>query len=184
MQFSFKTMNPDLKGALEKLAKGENEVIPLKPEDVMEIHSQMLIQFGGTDGIRDQGLFESVCATPYQSVFGQDLYPTAIDKAAKYLFDFSNYQVFVDGNKRTGLMTAFAMLAANNMMLTLSEEQMVFLTLDIANHKIETSEQVADVLKENVKFMDRNETAKEYEQLSEEVSKEISEQTMQNEPVL
>lgn len=184
MTFSFNTMNQELKGALEKLAKGQDEITPLQPEDVMEIHTNMLLQFGGSDGIRDQGLFESVCAAPYQSVFGQDLYPTAIDKAAKYLFDFSNYQVFVDGNKRTGLMTAFAMLAANNMMLTMSEEQMVFVTMDIANHKIEEVSQVAKILKENVKFMDRGQVMEEYETLAEEVDAQNSAQKDENMLVL
>ena len=90
--------------ALGEYRESDREAVPLTPEDIELIHGEMVAEYGGSDGIRDNGLFLSVCQSPYQSVFGEDAYPTLYDKAAKYLTDFARYQVFVDGNKRTALL--------------------------------------------------------------------------------
>ena len=130
-------------------ALGSEEDISFTKDYLIYLHDLGIKEFGGTYGIRDEGLLESVAATPYQSVFGTDLYPTPFDKAAKYLLDFARYQVFVDGNKRTGLITCIAFLKANNIELTLSQLDKYNLTMSIANNKITELEQVSKILEEN-----------------------------------
>lgn len=133
--------------ALERLGK-ENNICEfyLAKEDVEVIHNDMCYRYGGSMGIRDNALFESVCKAPYQSVFGQDLYPTPFDKAAKYLFDFSNYQIFLDGNKRTGLATAVAYLIGSGYQCTLTQMQMYDLTMKIANGQIKDTDEISMIL--------------------------------------
>lgn len=133
--------------ALERLG-AENDIMEfyLAQEDIELIHNDMCYRYGGSLGIRDAALLESVCRAPYQSVFGQDLYPTAFDKAAKYLFDFSNYQIFLDGNKRTGLATAAAYLIGSGYQLTLTQMQMYDLTMKIANGQIRDTDQISMIL--------------------------------------
>lgn len=54
-------------------------------------------------------LIETIDAT----VFGQEMYPAATDKAAVYLFNIIGNHVFSDGNKRTGLAAAIIFLELN-----------------------------------------------------------------------
>lgn len=40
------------------------------------LHSQLIEQTGGIDGVRDFNLLESAIATPFQVFAGEELYPT------------------------------------------------------------------------------------------------------------
>lgn len=116
--------------------------------------------------IRDAGLLESVCQAPFQSVFGQDAYPTIFDKAAKYLLDFSRYQIYGDGNKRMGLAAATLLLAQNGIKLTLDENEAYNIVMDIATGKLDDIEVVADALKANYEFLP--ESVEEMEEIEDE----------------
>ena len=74
----------------------------LAHEDVRTIHSYLIAQFGGLDGLRDEDLFDAAIEQPRQTFDGIDLYPTAAEKAARYTYDIVNNHPFADGNKRTG----------------------------------------------------------------------------------
>lgn len=49
----------------------------ISKESVLKIHELSIIKFGGSNGVRDDGLLESAIARPYQTFGGEDLYPTA-----------------------------------------------------------------------------------------------------------
>ncbi len=51
-------------------------------EAILRLHELSIIQYGGSHGIRDEGLMESAIARPYQTYEGEDLYPTSIEKSA------------------------------------------------------------------------------------------------------
>ena len=137
--------------ALKKLAGGvtsEKEAIPLTTQYIELIHNEMISSFGGCDGIRDNNLLLSVTDAPYQSFGGCDLYPTLFDKAAKYLVDFSRYQIFLDGNKRTGLAVASTFLLTNGRTLGLSDDEAYSLVMDIANGKVTEVSVVSRMIEE------------------------------------
>lgn len=151
----FQDINPDniIKENEDALtALGNEESIIFTKEQIIHIHDRGINDFGGSFGIRDENLFDSVCNAPYQSVFGSDLYPTAFDKAAKYLLDFARYQVFIDGNKRTGYLTCLTYLKANSIKLTLSPHEMYNLTMGIANNRITEVEDISNILKKNAVY--------------------------------
>ena len=151
---SFEYVKKGYREALEKLgSENDMELVPLSVEELNQIHDAMIAAFGGTPEIRDAGLLESVSSAPFQSVFGVDAYPTVFDKAAKYLLDFSRYQIYADGNKRMGIGAASVFLLTNGFHLTLPEESMYNLVMDIATGKIEEVSQVADILKDNYEFL-------------------------------
>lgn len=145
-----KIMNED-KEVLNALGK-EEEFISLSKEQILAIHDSNIEKFGGIFGIRDEGLLNSICSSPYQSIFGTDLYPTIFDKAAKYLFDFAHYQVFLDGNKRTGWATCRLFLRANGYTLNLSDIDKYNLVMAIANNKITEVNDISHILKENAQI--------------------------------
>ncbi len=55
--------------------------------EVERLHTLVLDQSGGADGIRDEGGLESALAQPQQTFGGEDLYPELIDKAAALAHD-------------------------------------------------------------------------------------------------
>lgn len=148
------TPSPELDKALQKLAEGENPLVALNLDMINAIHEDVITKYGGEMGIRDHNLLESVCIAPYQECFGIVLYPTIFDKAAKYLTDFARYQIFVDGNKRTGLQTAEVFLEVNGYTLDLTAEAFYNLVMHIANNRVE-HEEVSKYIKENAVFLER-----------------------------
>ena len=123
----------------------------LTVDDIIEIHDKMVDDFGGEYGIRDEGLLESLRDAPYTEFFGSAQYPGILDKAAKYLFDFTYYQVFVDGNKRVGLSLANVFLALNGLVMTLSSKEAYDLVMSIANHGFKDSSEIVPILEKNTK---------------------------------
>ena len=53
----------------------------LSEEQILMLHSQLIQQTGGSDGVRDYDLLESALETPFQSFGGKELYPTIQAKA-------------------------------------------------------------------------------------------------------
>ena len=126
--------------------------VQLTVEQIVAIHDNMIEKHGGQYGVLDNNLLESVVQGPYQEFFGMTLFPTVMDKAAKYMFDFSNYQIFCDGNKRTGAATADVFLQLNGLSFDeKAQGQLYQLTLDIANHRFKDSSEIVPFLSEHVK---------------------------------
>ena len=123
--------NNETKKALQLLSFGETKEYVFSKDIIEELHDYVIKEYGGSYGVRDMNLLDSVVKAPYQTGFGMDLYPTIIDKASKYLFDFAHYQIFIDGNKRTGLQTCISLLDINNIELNMTAEQQYFLVMDI-----------------------------------------------------
>ena len=48
----------------------------LSKEQILMLHSQLIQQTGGSDGVRDYTLLESAIETPFQSFGDTELYPT------------------------------------------------------------------------------------------------------------
>ena len=102
-------------------------------EDVLEAHRVALLRSGGLDGVRDLGLIESVIARPYSG------YHTSIHrKAAALTHSLAKNHGFLDGNKRTALLTLVLFIDRSNYDLVgpdnrlvgaiVSEEQSVIIT--------------------------------------------------------
>ena len=70
-------------------------------EKAEEVHDNVIYEFGGSNGIRDKGLLLSALARPYATFDQQDLYPTAVEKAAAVFESIIINHPFIDGNKRT-----------------------------------------------------------------------------------
>jgi death-on-curing protein len=64
------------------------------------IHDKLIDEFGGSKGIRDFGGLEAALYRPYTTFNGNDLYPTAIEKAGAIFESLIINHPFIDGNKR------------------------------------------------------------------------------------
>lgn len=92
-------------------------------DEVLELHADQISSFGGTPGVRDEGLLQSALAQP-QATFGGDfLHPTISEQAAAYLYHIAMNHPFIDGNKRTAFAVMDTFLRLNGCALNLTDDR-------------------------------------------------------------
>ena len=74
----------------------------LTKKQLLMLHSQLIAETGGVDGLRDEGMLESAMNAPFQSFAGEEVYPSLQQKAARLCFGLVKNHPFIDGNKRAG----------------------------------------------------------------------------------
>ncbi len=124
-------------------------------EEVLQLHYNSIRDFGGSSGIRDINLLESSIIRPYQSFENVELYPSAYAKAAAILHSIVKNHPFVDGNKRTGFLAAFALLYRAGIELTASEENAYDFVINVASSSVSFAEIVV-WFSENTKIIAEN----------------------------
>ena len=112
------------------------EIYFLTLEDVLEIHADQLKHYGGKTGIRDHNLLLSAIAQPLSTFDDQYLHKTFSDKAGAYLFHICQNHPFIDGNKRTALVSTLMFLAMNNCPFDYQETALEQLVRAIAEGKM------------------------------------------------
>ena len=118
-----------------------SEPIWLDKRIALALHESLIREFGGSGGVRDEGLLESALARPQnQAAYGD---PSLPEMAAAYAFGIARNHAFVDGNKRTALMAAYAFLRMNGMRLTAPEVEAVAVIRDLAAGEIDEPEVAA-----------------------------------------
>ena len=105
----------------------------LSKKQVLALHSDLIREFGGTEGIRDEGLLESALAAPFQTFDGEQAYPSLQAKAARLGFGLVSNHPFVDGNKRTGAHVMLVFLALNGVELCYGQEDLISIFLSVAS---------------------------------------------------
>lgn len=120
----------------------------ISKESVLKIHELSIAKYGGSEGIRDEGLLESALARPYQTFDSANLYPTTYEKAAAVAESLIINHPFVDGNKRTGFLTMLAILSEGNLVMTVPNDAIYDFTIAISTGELK-SEQIVEWLKTN-----------------------------------
>ena len=114
-----------------------NEPNWITKDILLAVHAELLNRFGGLSGIRDEGLLDSALNRPKHLLsYGS---PTLFQMAASYSHGIVKNHPFLDGNKRTGFMSAYIFLGVNRWSLEAPEEEAVLETLALAAG--ETSEE-------------------------------------------
>lgn len=109
----------------------------LSKNQVTALHSTLIREFGGIDGIRDEGLLESALAAPFQTFGGEPVYPSLQAKAAQLGFGLIRNHPFVDGNKRIGAHTMLVFLAVNGIELRYEQQELIDIVLSVAAGQID-----------------------------------------------
>jgi death-on-curing protein len=117
-----------------------DDCVHLGIDIVREIHAEVIKQFGGANGIRDENLLASAVLTPQSSFGGKSPYADIVEIAAAYLFYICRNHPFVDGNKRTAMMTAIVFLRLNGIEPVSDSTEWEKFMLDVAASKIDRDE--------------------------------------------
>ncbi|MCC6468697.1 MAG: type II toxin-antitoxin system death-on-curing family toxin [Alphaproteobacteria bacterium] len=106
----------------------------LSEAGIRKAHSELIVEHGGSDGIRDDNLLGSALARPRNLLTHGE--PTIFALAAAYAFGIARNHPFVDGNKRTALIAIYMFLGRNGYRLTAPEAEAVVVILDLAAGKL------------------------------------------------
>jgi len=117
----------------------------LSRADVLLLHNDQIASFGGTPGLRDDGLLDSALAQPQATFAGELLHLTISAQAAAYLYHLAMNHPFIDGNKRTAFAVMDTFLRMNGYALTLSDEQAYELVLQVVQGQLEKGELVSEL---------------------------------------
>lgn len=104
----------------------------LSKEQVLLLHSALIRETGGIDGLRDEGLLESAIAAPFQSLGETDAYPSIQQKGARLGFGLIKNHAFVDGNKRIGTHAMLVFLSLNGIELQYTQKELSDMILSVA----------------------------------------------------
>ena len=100
------------------------------------MHALVIDETGGSHGVRDVGLLASIVHRPQARFGGKELHKGVHTKAAMLLEAIINYHVFVDGNKRTGLIAAGRFLAVNGYKLASTNKELEHLALAVSTKEM------------------------------------------------
>lgn len=111
-------------------------MIFLTIEEVIQIHDELVSEYGGLHGIRDMGLLVSAIEMPKATMFGECLHESVFDKASAYLYHIVCNHAFLDGNKRTGAATTLIFLRQNGCKTKFNMKEFEELVCEVAQGNI------------------------------------------------
>ena len=105
-------------------------------EQVVKLHSSLIEQTGGIDGVCDKNLLDSALKVPFQTFEGNNLYPDILDKASQLCYSLIANHPFVDGNKRIGVHLTLLFLKLNTIELDYSQQELIDFGFRVASGKM------------------------------------------------
>jgi death on curing protein len=141
--------------------------------DVLFLHEKLIKRFGGLHGLRDLEALEAALYQPqmvsqahnaknngkvndnFLPFFSTLSYDEYLNKdifqmAATYSYQIIRNHPFIDGNKRTGILSAITFLEKNGLITHANPEDLYQLTTNIVESKI-TREEAAQFFKSNMR---------------------------------
>ena len=112
-------------------------------ELVLAIHDRQLAEHGGAPGVRDEGLLESALARPRQMFAYSDRESDVVDLAAALAYGIARNHPFVDGNKRTAIVTCETFIELNGGKLEAHDADLYPLVLALADGRLSAQELAA-----------------------------------------
>jgi death-on-curing protein len=109
-----------------------------RKQEVLDIHTRLIEEFGGAHGLRDEGALESALL----AAENREYYENAdlATCAATYAYHLTQAHAFIDGNKRVAAAVSEIFLELNGARLVATNEQIIKLFLDIAESKLPRDE--------------------------------------------
>jgi death on curing protein len=112
---------------------------------IIAIHKELIDQFGGLHGIRDESLLESAVGR-YQSGY----YGDVIEEAAALMESLGINHPFLDGNKRIAVTAPFVFLMVNGYAVSLDEDEAFEFITSALEHSNFTKNHLENWIRDNV----------------------------------
>lgn len=107
-----------------------------------QLNDYHLSRTGGLKGLplNNHRIFHIAVTLKDSVLFGEDWYPTIIDKAVFLVCNLIQGHCFQDANKRTGISAMLLYLLTNGYRLATAEGELETLALKIANRQVDSGE--------------------------------------------
>lgn len=105
----------------------------LTKQHIIMLHSKLIQETGGIDGVRDESLLDSAINAPFQSYDGIDIYPSIQQKGARLGYGLIANHAFIDGNKRIGVHAMLVFLTMNGIELSYTQDELADMVLKVAS---------------------------------------------------
>ena len=117
-------------------------------EECLALHSMLIARFGGADGLRDESKLYAALNRPLQHLTYGDPPPSIFELATTYASGIVKIHPFLDGNKRSGFITAVLFLESNGYRFEATEESSALQILALADCRL-SDEELKDWLEAN-----------------------------------
>ncbi len=128
-------------------------MILIPKEQVLRIHTSLIKETGGIDGVRDENLLDSALNSPFQTFDTKELYPEISDKAAQLSYSIIKNHPFLDGNKRIGVHIMLVFLALNNVKISYTQKELIDFGLKVADSSL-SKDEIKNWLEKRTVFLD------------------------------
>jgi death-on-curing protein len=105
----------------------------LSVNHIKQMHRLIISETGGSSGVRSEELLDSAVNLPFQTFDGVPLYKTVESKAAILGYSLIKNHPFIDGNKRTAMMTMLLFLELNGARRDCTDEEIISIGLALAD---------------------------------------------------
>lgn len=103
----------------------------LTKSDLMEIHHRAIAEFGGSEGILNEGALESALVAAENRAWYENA--DLVGCAAAYAFHLTSAHAFIDGNKRVAAAATETFVLINDAQLDASDDDLYELFIGIAS---------------------------------------------------
>lgn len=110
---------------------------------VVAYHARLIDLFGGSHGIRDEGLLDSALAQPQATFDGEPLHKDAWEVASAYGFHLCRNHPFIDGNKRIAAVAMGTFLAVNGEPNVFGEVELYLAVTAVAEGRLDKADLAA-----------------------------------------
>ena len=122
-----------------------DDCVHLTVDIVKEIHRAVIEEFGGRDGLHDEGLLSSAVGAPQSTFGGRSPYADIVEIGAAYPYYLCRNHAFNDGNKRVAMIAAIVFLRLNGIETQADSEDWEKLMLDLAASHLDRERTTARV---------------------------------------
>ena len=112
-------------------------MIVLSKQQIIAMHHTLVVETGGLDGLRDEGLLDSAIAAPFQTFDSTELFQSIQQKAARLACGLVQNHPFLDGNKRIAAHTMLVFLALNGISLFYTQDELASVFLKTAAGEVD-----------------------------------------------
>lgn len=112
-------------------------MIVLSKQQIIAMHHTLIVETGGLDGLRDDGLLDSAIAAPFQTFDSAELFQSIQQKAARLACGLVQNHPFLDGNKRIAAHTMLVFLALNGISLFYTQDELTSVFLKTAAGEVD-----------------------------------------------
>ena len=110
----------------------------LEAADLIAMHREVVAEFGGPSGLRDEALLESAAARPKNlAAYGP---ASVFELAAAYAYGLARNHPFIDGNKRIGHAAMETFLVCNGYEINAPVDEQEAVILRVASGQMSREE--------------------------------------------